>query len=237
MKKALMRQKGHYDSVNRKINLSNADVYFNKRIEVLQKHIGVVEGRRILEVGCGDGIFMGYMKERFRKSEFYGADLSEGQIKKANLRIAKAGFVVSSAEHLSFMSDIFDVVVFNGVLHHVENVNAAIDEAVRVCKGSGIIMVIEPNTLNPLIFLLCLFKKHERGQFKLWMNGVRSRLKDQMSEIHVEPLNSLCYPYQKMPPKALFGIFNKLEDYPILFLNICTHFAIVAKNKKDPDKR
>lgn len=49
-----------------------------------------VAGKRVLEIGCGDGRSLCYMGER-QAAELWGVDLSEGQLERARRHLADAG--------------------------------------------------------------------------------------------------------------------------------------------------
>lgn len=55
------------------------------------------------------------------------------------------------AHHLELDDGIFDVVLGNGILHHLPNLQAAVSEISRVLKASGYAVFTEPLGMNPII--------------------------------------------------------------------------------------
>lgn len=65
------------------------------------------------------------------------------------------------AENLDFAADTFDVIVCNGVLHHLD-IDAALPELARVLKPDGVIVAMEALGYNPLINLYRKMTPHLR---------------------------------------------------------------------------
>lgn len=92
-----------------------------------------VEGKRVLEVGCGTGLVLEPLSKI--ASSAVGIDLSEGMLEKARER----GLTVhqASATALPFSDGSFDTVVSFKVLAHIQEIRQAISEAVRVLRPGG----------------------------------------------------------------------------------------------------
>lgn len=100
-----------------------------------------IAGKRVLEVGCGQGhnaVFFAMYGARVS-----GFDLSPKGIEMAK-RIAKANnvgdlcdFQVANVSELPYESGSFDVVVCNAVLHHVVKYPGVREELYRVLRSGG----------------------------------------------------------------------------------------------------
>ena len=101
------------------------------------------EGRRILDTGCGLGMYVGAFR-RF-SSEVYGIDIALDRIAQASRELPN--LQVASAERLPFEDGSFDVVLSHEVWEHVQDDRAAADEAVRVLRPGGRLVVFVPNRL------------------------------------------------------------------------------------------
>jgi ubiquinone/menaquinone biosynthesis C-methylase UbiE len=101
-----------------------------------------LEGKRILEVGCGDGRVTSFLAEK--TGGLVAIDPEEGCIAEARENIKGADFRVGSGEALEFDNGSFDLVIFTMSLHHHRNCNEALREAHRVLGNGGQLILLEP---------------------------------------------------------------------------------------------
>jgi ubiquinone/menaquinone biosynthesis C-methylase UbiE len=119
----------------------------------------------LLDVGCGTGLYWPVLKRYC--SRLVGVDLSEAMIAEASRLIQTKGLrdieaKVHAGEDLDFPPSTFDAIVVMDGLHHIAGIEEAIDSFHRVLKPGGRFCAVEPNTLNPLIFLAHLVPPEER---------------------------------------------------------------------------
>lgn len=113
----------------------------------------------MLEVGAGNGYFSQYFKDAF---DLTCLDFSANMLEMNPLPADQK--VVGDAENLPFEDNAFDVVFCGNLLHHLEDPSIAVKEMRRVARRH--VVLIEPNTINPLMFLFGALKKEERGTLK-----------------------------------------------------------------------
>lgn len=101
-----------------------------------------LKDRRILEIGCGDGRITSLLAGL--PELLVAVEPDEILVKKARSHIAGVAFVRGEGEHLGLPDGCFDEVLFTLSLHHHRDCRAALDEARRVLKNDGRILVIEP---------------------------------------------------------------------------------------------
>lgn len=117
--------------------------YVYRRNRILNVLNGInVEGKRILDQGCGDGYYSRYLEKR--GAEVIGVDISNSMItlakknaKKENLGIP---FYKMDGEHLDFSDNYFDMVLTVVVLQHVTDehtLNTLLEEISRVLVGGS----------------------------------------------------------------------------------------------------
>ena len=83
-----------------------------------------------------------------------GVDLTPRMIEVARAKnLANASFLVGDSEHLPFEQGAFDVVICTNSFHHYPNPQAFMQEAARVLKDGGR-LILRDYTSNPLVLWL-----------------------------------------------------------------------------------
>jgi SAM-dependent methyltransferase len=101
--------------------------------------------QRLLDIGCGTGYSMVWLRERFKSSDVYGVDLSP----LASVFWAARGLdtvALASADRLPFGEGNFDVVTCFDVIYQLndERASTAISEMHRVLRPGGLFFIREP---------------------------------------------------------------------------------------------
>ncbi len=117
-----------------------------KRLDLVKKFV-CLEGRKILDIGCGIGIYTAKFGEL--NLETYGTDTDKDTIDLAKKLNPDINFVVSPAETQPFEDNFFDVVFLHEVLEHVSDDKKTAAESLRVLKPQGQIVIFVPNRLYP----------------------------------------------------------------------------------------
>ena len=115
-----------------------------RRFAMIAQH-AQLQGARILDVGCGLGLYV----QRFRdySDAVYGVDVDPERVREASERLPN--ITQASAERLPYPDGMFDVVLSHEVLEQVPSDRAAVREALRVLKPGGRLVVFVPNRLYP----------------------------------------------------------------------------------------
>jgi SAM-dependent methyltransferase len=101
--------------------------------------LGPVAGRRVLEVGCGSGVFLRAAADR--GAQVVGVDASAALVELARARAPEAELHVGDMQFLPFADDVFDVVAgFNSFFFAADMV-AALREAGRVAKPGAPVVI------------------------------------------------------------------------------------------------
>jgi ubiquinone/menaquinone biosynthesis C-methylase UbiE len=108
--------------------------------------------KRVLEIGCGTGLFTKELAHT--DNTVVAIDISDALIRRAKERISASNvhFVVGNAYETEFKSGSFDYIVGSSSLHHLD-VNSALKEFSRILKSGGGMMFTEPNMMNPQVAL------------------------------------------------------------------------------------
>lgn len=116
----------------------------NRRFELIRRH-APVEGARILDVGCGLGLYV----RQFRacSPHVWGVDIDPERVAEASRELPNIS--LAKAESLPFPEGSFDVVLLHEVLEHVGDDRQAVAEAWRVLRPGGRVVVFAPNRWYP----------------------------------------------------------------------------------------
>jgi SAM-dependent methyltransferase len=109
------------------------------RLLAVRESLGPIEGRRILDLGCGKGRFAAHLIQL--GAEVVGLDLSAGMLARAS----GLDRVRASAKRLPFLDGTFDAVVAIEVIEHVGAVETVLDEARRVLRPGGRLAIVDKN--------------------------------------------------------------------------------------------
>jgi len=125
--------------------------------EALLKEIMPLEGKKILDVGCGTGdTVLELTKKVGSKGKAVGIDFSEEGIEKAKKKAVELGlekvteFRVADAEELPFKDNYFDVVISECVVCLTPDKQKALSEKTRVLKPGGKIVMHDVVSRAPM---------------------------------------------------------------------------------------
>jgi len=104
-----------------------------------------VQGKRILDVGCGEGYGSAMLART--ASQVVGVDISEEAIAHASAKysLENVDFRCMPAEKLSLPDGYFDILVCLEVIEHARDYIAAIEEMRRVLNAEGTLILSTPN--------------------------------------------------------------------------------------------
>lgn len=129
------------------------DVKFKKYLNLL----GMKEGEKILEVGCGEGIFLARVARTY-EVDCTGVDISKKSIATAKKwEFSRLRFQVADVAQLPFKNEEFNHVISIDALEHIQDQKRALLEMVRVLKPSGLLLLY---TIN----------KNQRYTWNFWLD-------------------------------------------------------------------
>ena len=114
-----------------------------RHTDVLRETV-TLAGRSVLEVGCGAGRLLGWLRREGAAP--VGLDPSGAELARARMEAPCIPLVAGKGEALPFASGRFDLVLFFNSLHHVPLPLQwqAVSEAARVMAADGLLLVVEP---------------------------------------------------------------------------------------------
>lgn len=115
------------------------------------------DGKKILDVGCGDGSDAQILINEF-KLDTYGIDVYEHKDVKSVLN-DKFKLTEKGIFEIPYEDNFFDYVFLHDVLHHIDEKTqsyhshvAGLKELERVTKSGGKVIIVEGNRYNPLFY-------------------------------------------------------------------------------------
>lgn len=171
----------------------------DRRLNLIREHVPL-ENRRILDIGCGLGMYV----EKFRRfsSEVHGVDIDIEKVHKAQERLPNIS--LAPAEELPFKDRSFDVALLHEVIEHVVDDRRAVAEAVRCLDIGGHLIIYAPNRLYP-------FETHGyffRGQYHFGLLPLVNYLPDPLRDrvcphVRVYTARSIASLFEGLPVKRL----------------------------------
>jgi SAM-dependent methyltransferase len=112
------------------------------QVDAVQRH-GEIKGKRVLDIGCGGGLFLARMKAE--GADVLGVELSDTR---AHYAKTKHGFDVIKRtiedEYWQAFHGTFDVVTLWDVIEHVNFPLATLSAAAKMLKSGGILLIDTP---------------------------------------------------------------------------------------------
>jgi 2-polyprenyl-3-methyl-5-hydroxy-6-metoxy-1,4-benzoquinol methylase len=128
-------------------------VMANRRISEAIIALADLNGKRVLDIGCGDGVYsIELLKAGAR--EVVGVDAAEKAIQCAQKKsegLQGIRFQTADIYRLEQPEQRYDVAIVRGILHHLYEADKAIQVISRVADE---IIVLEPNGFNPVLKIL-----------------------------------------------------------------------------------
>lgn len=119
---------------------------FWKRIHIKDRWGLIGESGRLLDIGCGNGVFLRRIEQDWltgQKIDCFGVDTDKEAVKIA----LKGGLKVKEGtlENTAFPDNYFDVIRVHHVLEHIPNPLETLKEVHRVTKPGGKVIIEVPN--------------------------------------------------------------------------------------------
>lgn len=119
----------------------------------------------ILDIGCGTCLYWPVLKNYSRS--ITGVDSSAEMLGAASGLIRKMGWdnarlIQYDGLRMDFPESSFDAIVCLDLLHHVSDLKQMLPQISRFLKPGGRLFILEPNALNPLIFIAHFIPAEER---------------------------------------------------------------------------
>lgn len=143
----------------------------------IREHFGAylnVSDKDILDIGCSTGS-CGRGAVPIERNRYVGIDIVPEYVALAARRCPAGKYLVMDARNLTFPDSSFDVVLFVGALHHMDDglIKSLFREIRRVLRDGGVVLCAEPVFTKGKI-LSTFFLNHDRGKYIRNEEGYRS---------------------------------------------------------------
>ena len=209
-----------------------------RELELILGMVGELGGRRVLDVGCGDGTYALAAAER--GAIVAGVDIAPEMIRAAEAKAVQRGldidFRVGSATALPFDDGAFDVVIAVTLLCLVSDPDGALAECVRVTAPGGRVVIGELGRWS-----IWAVSRRLRGWLgsPTWRTArfwTARRLGKLMSAVGlvVNRVEGAVY----YPPVALAArLLTPLDRVPARYTTVGAAFIAVAAHQLEPGSR
>jgi ubiquinone/menaquinone biosynthesis C-methylase UbiE len=193
---------------------------------------------RILDMGCGDGTYTLEIHRTIRPSKITGFDVAEEAVqiarnKSKTERTGSVKFDVADVYELSkkYHRQEFDLGVFRGVLHHLDNPQKAIREVSKIIDN---VMVLEPNGYNPILKLIEKLSPYHRrhGEKSYWPRSMEKWFEDcgyrRVTKMYFSIVPYFC---PEFLTKILKGVEPVFEAFPFINRFYCGGILYLFRKK------
>ncbi|MCQ9205760.1 MAG: class I SAM-dependent methyltransferase [Omnitrophica bacterium] len=149
-----------------------------RETEFFKKLVYPKQGDKVLDVGCGTGLFLASLEES--EADLWGVDISKNATDMAKKKVKKPQQIIcKEIDTLPFSEDEFDLITAWGVIEHFSSISLILGEIRRVAKIGKKIAIMVPNTYYYKFIWDTLRKgtgpvKHQETEFlysfKEWKN-------------------------------------------------------------------
>jgi ubiquinone/menaquinone biosynthesis C-methylase UbiE len=195
--------------------------------ETVIRRVPDLNGKRVLEVGCGRGDFADWLAQKFPTAEITAVDFSDKAIEIAKARSggnAGISFQVEDAENLRLPDGAFDQVISCECLEHVPHPAKMAREIWRVLKPGGRFILTTENYFNGMVlaWIVAWWRKKEfdsgsgaqpqENFFLFW----RVKRILERAGLNIERMESNCFQWLLLPRCAPHRLCTKDFANPTL---------------------
>lgn len=138
-----------------------SSIVANSRISKIITDLVNIEGKDVIDIGCGDGTYSLELFHMGKPRSIFGFDPSRMAIKLAKTKITDLGRINFGIRNIYtyLPRKKYDVAIVRGVLHHLYKPEVAIGQ---IAKYARLVIVVEPNGYNPVLKIIENVSRYHR---------------------------------------------------------------------------
>jgi ubiquinone/menaquinone biosynthesis C-methylase UbiE len=166
------------------------------------RHLVDLSGKRVLEIGCGDGRVTSLLAEEAQKITAIDPDAES--VERARNSVKGVAFKIGSGENIAESDGSFDLVLFTLSLHHQDQ-KLALRESHRVLKKHGQLVILEPAVESEVLQYFNIFND-ETSVLGKTLSAIET------SDFKVEKKESIYTDWSFQDRKELYDYFFYYHD-------------------------
>lgn len=115
-----------------------------RRIAALLRQLAIPNGARVLDFGCGTGVFSALLRESLPGTVVLGCDVSQAAVERASARHNDVEFFVLDQDTIAAHAGRFDFIFSHHVLEHVVDLHATIADLKVLLTNDGRMLHVLP---------------------------------------------------------------------------------------------
>ena len=131
--------------------------FFDIRVRIIKKIFKNYKPKKVLDIGCGTGIFLDYFNDEFDSG--IGIDGSIDMINFANKNHKRKNikYILGKDAPLPFDDNEFSLVLSMGTFEYVKDQKRHFEESIRVLKKNGILLLTTPTKIMNIYRIARIF--------------------------------------------------------------------------------
>ncbi len=160
-------------------------------VQLIARYFGDIQGKRVLDAGCGKGRFARVLRERNPDARIVGLDLALAMLRHLEPPL---GACCGTLTQYPFRDETFDCVYATESLEHAVDIETAVAELTRVLKPGGRLVIIDKNIEH--------WGRFETPRWERWFD--RQEMEALLARHCGEVRSEFISYWEDVPPDGLF---------------------------------
>ncbi len=192
-------------------SFQEAGGFFGARVKAISEFLDIRPGMRILDIGCGPGYIVKYLPQGV---DYVGFDIDQSYIDHARSQFGQRGrffcqfFDAAAAQQFAPI----DIVMMNGVLHHISDAELAhtLANVHTVLRPGGLLFSLDGCYREGQSMFRKWMLDNDRGQFVRDEAGYRNVLGKVFNTVDLHVREG----YSRLPYTFVVGLAFKAQQLP-----------------------